>query len=356
MTASTINGETSTASTNGAAPIAVYLYAGDQIIENVTTGHFYYQDSLGNTSHVTDSVGNLLERYTYSAFGIPTFLSANNTQLSTSAYGIRHLFQGQLWTQDTGLNDYRNRVALPTMGVFLQPDPIGFKGDALNLYRFCTNNAVNRIDPDGLLDTTWSRLMLWQGGGDGTVSEQLERLQLAGRNDGGFSMGQMSASERQTQRAAIEEAGELRIDTDGTGDSHGNQHHQSHTSAMIDADGRFVPRRTDQIGRNGNRDLNADVDRYAVAPQTMAVSQGGPLRVGDRATISLPNGRHATARIGDFGPAGRHGEVSVAVARSLGYRPLYVPAIRSIVPSPDGRTSPTVPVLVRYYPDTYTDQ
>jgi RHS repeat-associated protein len=116
----------------------------------VTTGYFYYQDSLGNTSHVTDSVGNLLERYTYSAFGTPTILSTNNTQLSTSAYGIRHLFQGQLWTQETGLNDYRNRVELPTMGVSLQPDPIGFKGDAANIYRFCNNNAVNRIDPLGL--------------------------------------------------------------------------------------------------------------------------------------------------------------------------------------------------------------
>jgi RHS repeat-associated protein len=131
-------------------PIAVYLYAGDQIVENVTTGNLYFQDSLGNTSHVTDAAGNLLESYTYSAFGIPTILSTNNTQLSTSAYGIKHLFQGQLWTQETGLNDYRNRVELPTMGIFLQPDPIGFKGDAANIYRFCNNNAVNRIDPMGL--------------------------------------------------------------------------------------------------------------------------------------------------------------------------------------------------------------
>jgi hypothetical protein len=38
------------------------------------------------------------------------------------------------------------------MGVFLQPDPIGFKGDAANIYRFCNNNAVNRIDPMGLRD------------------------------------------------------------------------------------------------------------------------------------------------------------------------------------------------------------
>jgi RHS repeat-associated protein len=136
--------------TNGPAPMNVYLYAGDQIVENVTTGRFYYQDSLGNTSHVTDAVGNLLERYTYSAFGAPTFYNAGGTQIGASVYGIRHLFQGQLWTQETGLNDYRNRVELPVMGVFLQPDPIGFKGDAANIYRFCNNNAVNRTDPTGL--------------------------------------------------------------------------------------------------------------------------------------------------------------------------------------------------------------
>lgn len=137
---------------NGPAPIAVYLYAGDQIVENVTTGYLYFQDSLGNTSHVTDASGNLLESYTYSAFGQPSFFNSTSQPLNSSTYDIRHLFQGQLWTQETGLNDYRNRVELPAMGVFLQPDPIGFKGDAANVYRFCNNNAVNRVDPMGLFD------------------------------------------------------------------------------------------------------------------------------------------------------------------------------------------------------------
>jgi uncharacterized protein RhaS with RHS repeats len=40
----------------------------------------------------------------------------------------------------------------PELGRFLQPDPIGFKGDASNLYRYCGNDWANKTDPLGLTD------------------------------------------------------------------------------------------------------------------------------------------------------------------------------------------------------------
>src|SRR5205814_8076435 len=40
----------------------------------------------------------------------------------------------------------------PDLGRFIQPDPIGFKGDASNLYRYCGNDWANRSDPMGLDD------------------------------------------------------------------------------------------------------------------------------------------------------------------------------------------------------------
>lgn len=127
-----------------------YLYGRDGILENLTTERFYYQDATGNTSHLSDRYGNLLERYTYSGFGQPSFYDASGVSLGGSNYDARHLFQGQLWTPQTGLNDHRNRQALPAMGVFLQPDPIRFKGDFANIYRYCGGNPVNQKDPFGL--------------------------------------------------------------------------------------------------------------------------------------------------------------------------------------------------------------
>src|SRR5438034_7679795 len=62
----------------------------------------------------------------------------------------RFLFQGRDYLKDGAIYDYRNRFYHPVLGRFLQPDPIGFQGDAANIYRFCGNNAVNRIDPLGL--------------------------------------------------------------------------------------------------------------------------------------------------------------------------------------------------------------
>jgi uncharacterized protein RhaS with RHS repeats len=53
---------------------------------------------------------------------------------------------------ELGLYDLRNRFMSPEMGRFLQPDPIGFKGDASNLYRYCHNDPEDFTDPMGLVN------------------------------------------------------------------------------------------------------------------------------------------------------------------------------------------------------------
>jgi RHS repeat-associated protein len=129
---------------------AQYLYGPGGLIKDLTTNNRYFQDASGSTSHLADSIGRLLEWYRYDLQGTPVFYDANNNQVSATAYGVRHLFTGQQWHSDIGLYDLRNRFYSPDLGRFLQPDPIGFRGDRTNLYRYCRNNPITRWDPLGL--------------------------------------------------------------------------------------------------------------------------------------------------------------------------------------------------------------
>lgn len=131
-----------------------YVYGAGEIVERISSGapYFYFQDGLGSTSHVSDQPANLLEAYKYlSTFGqVSVYSPSGVIRKSGSSYDVRHLFTGQLWMPQIGLYDYRNRVYLPGLARFLQPDPIGFAGDRTNLYRYCGNNPVNWSDPFGL--------------------------------------------------------------------------------------------------------------------------------------------------------------------------------------------------------------
>src|SRR5439155_5212134 len=82
-------------SANGGAATAAYVYgAGDLIAEKIS-GHYYYHDGSGSTSHLADVNGNVLEWYRYDLQGTPFVNGDVNTH--ASAYGVRHLFTGQQW-------------------------------------------------------------------------------------------------------------------------------------------------------------------------------------------------------------------------------------------------------------------
>jgi RHS repeat-associated protein len=145
---------------------AKYLQGAHGPIKSLLNNVYYYQDSLGSTSHVASSVGALLEYYKYDLNGKPTYFAANGTSLPNgTAQGVVDLFAGERWIPEIGLYDDRNRFYDPGLGRFLQPDPIGFKGDASNLYRYCGNDWANRTDPMGLTDIPVSAEMdrlIWQ--------------------------------------------------------------------------------------------------------------------------------------------------------------------------------------------------
>jgi RHS repeat-associated protein len=126
-----------------------YLYGSGGLVKNVKTNNYYYQDASGSTSHLANSAGALVEWYRYDLQGTPFFYNGSDQSRTATAYGVRHLFTGQQWYSEIGLYDLRNRFYSPDMGRFLQADPIGFSGDAGNLYRYCGNNPLKWSDAMG---------------------------------------------------------------------------------------------------------------------------------------------------------------------------------------------------------------
>jgi len=106
-------------------------------------------DPNWNATAVVNISSTVLERYTYSAFGKTNYFDASFATRSSTTVGITRTFTGQVIDHETGLMLYRNRHYHPTLGRFLQRDPIGYAGDDVNLYRYCSNAPVELSDPTG---------------------------------------------------------------------------------------------------------------------------------------------------------------------------------------------------------------
>ena len=101
--------------------------------------HYYHGNERMDVEYITDESGNVVNSYTYDAFG--GIISSNETIPN------RYTYNGEAYDKTTEQYCLRKRYYNPKLCRFTQEDE--YRGDGLNLYAFCANNPVMYVDPSG---------------------------------------------------------------------------------------------------------------------------------------------------------------------------------------------------------------
>lgn|GEM_PF-1978110 len=145
--------------------IATYVYGRgvDRLIQMERDGsvYYYHQDIRGNVLALTDTNGDVVERYQYDPYGSFKVVTPVGT-FSVSQVGNPYTFTGRRYDEESGLYYFRNRYYSPTLGRFISRDPLGYS-EGLNLFEYASSNPVTRIDPLGLGDESCFPISLGAG-------------------------------------------------------------------------------------------------------------------------------------------------------------------------------------------------
>ena len=113
--------------------------------------YYYHQNETNSVEAITNTSGNLTERYQYDLYGKQTIYDSMNNLLPGSLAGNRFGFTGQEYDSATGNIHFFFRNYSTETGTFNQRDLIG-NTNGMGMYQYVHNDPANGIDIYGLDD------------------------------------------------------------------------------------------------------------------------------------------------------------------------------------------------------------
>ena len=134
--------------------VMTFIYGSEGIIgfKLGTSRYLYRKNVFGDVEEIYSAKGTLVGKYRYTAFG--------ECEIETDANGIATKnpirYRGYYFDEETGFYYLKTRYYDPETGRFITIDDVSYLApdtiNGLNLYAYCGNNPVMRIDENG---TAW---------------------------------------------------------------------------------------------------------------------------------------------------------------------------------------------------------
>ncbi|WP_345026717.1 polymorphic toxin type 10 domain-containing protein, partial [Ravibacter arvi] len=109
---------------------------------NTYTPNYYLKDHLGNVRAVINKEGTILQETEYFPFGLAVPKTGNDAV-------NKYQFLNREKQPETGYMDLMRRFYDPTIGRFMQVDPVTETQENYSVYQYGWNNPILRSDPNG---------------------------------------------------------------------------------------------------------------------------------------------------------------------------------------------------------------